>query len=326
MTALLNATDRDIARAADMLRAGELVAFGTETVYGLGADAQNARAVAAIFEAKGRPHFNPLICHYENAEAVFSHVETSEMARRLAEMFWPGPLTLVLPRKVTCPVALLAGAGLETLAVRVPAHGVAQRLIAGLGRPIAAPSANRSGGVSPTSAAHVLAGLNGRIAAVIDSGPCRVGVESTVLDLSGEKPFLLRPGGVNIEALEAAIGPVARGITPGQAEMSRTLRSPGMLISHYAPALPLRMGAVSVAANEGLLAFGPPLAGAGAVFQLSAAGNLNEAGARLFEGLHWLDGEGARLGLRAIAAMAVPETGLGLAINDRLARAAAPRG
>jgi L-threonylcarbamoyladenylate synthase len=326
VTALLNATDRDIARAADMLRAGELVAFGTETVYGLGADAQNARAVAAIFEAKGRPHFNPLICHYENAEAVFSHVETSEMARRLAEMFWPGPLTLVLPRKVTCPVALLAGAGLETLAVRVPAHGVAQRLIAGLGRPIAAPSANRSGGVSPTSAAHVLAGLNGRIAAVIDSGPCRVGVESTVLDLSGEKPFLLRPGGVNIEALEAAIGPVARGITPGQAEMSRTLRSPGMLISHYAPALPLRMGAVSVAANEGLLAFGPPLAGAGAVFQLSAAGNLNEAGARLFEGLHWLDGEGARLGLRAIAAMAVPETGLGLAINDRLARAAAPRG
>jgi L-threonylcarbamoyladenylate synthase len=326
VTALLNATDRDIARAADMLRAGELVAFGTETVYGLGADAQNARAVAAIFEAKGRPHFNPLICHYENAEAVFSHVETSEMARRLAEMFWPGPLTLVLPRKVTCPVALLAGAGLETLAVRVPAHGVAQRLIAGLGRPIAAPSANRSGGVSPTSAAHVLAGLEGRIAAVIDGGPCRVGVESTVLDLSGEKPFLLRPGGVNIEALEAAIGPVARGITPGQAEMSRTLRSPGMLISHYAPALPLRMGAVSVAANEGLLAFGPPLAGAGAVFQLSVAGNLNEAGARLFEGLHWLDGEGARLGLRAIAAMAVPEAGLGLAINDRLARAAAPRG
>jgi L-threonylcarbamoyladenylate synthase len=326
VTALLNATDRDIARAADMLRAGELVAFGTETVYGLGADAQNARTVAAIFEAKGRPHFNPLICHYENAKAVFSHVESSEMARRLAEMFWPGPLTLVLPRKVTCPVALLAGAGLETLAVRVPAHGVAQRLIAGLGRPIAAPSANRSGGVSPTSAAHVLAGLNGRIAAVIDSGPCRVGVESTVLDLSGEKPFLLRPGGLNVEAVEAAIGPVARGITPGQAAMSRTLRSPGMLISHYAPALPLRMGAVSVAANEGLLAFGPPLAGAGAVFQLSAAGNLNEAGARLFEGLHWLDGEGARLGLRTIAAMAVPETGLGLAINDRLARAAAPRG
>ncbi len=326
MTEILNQTDRDVARAAEMLRAGELVAFGTETVYGLGADAQNARAVAAIFEAKGRPHFNPLICHYENAEAVFAHVEAPAMARRLAEMFWPGPLTLVLPRRVTCPVALLAGAGLETLAVRVPAHGVAQRLIAGLGRPIAAPSANRSGGVSPTSAAHVLAGLRGRIAAVIDGGPCRVGVESTVLDLSGEKPFLLRPGGVTVEALEAAIGPVARGITPGQAEVSRTLRSPGMLISHYAPALKLRMGAVSVAADEGLLAFGAPLSGAGAVFQLSAAKNLNEAAARLFEGLHWLDGEGARLGLRGIAAMVVPAAGLGLAINDRLSRAAAPRG
>ncbi len=326
MTALLRATDRDIARAADMLRAGALVAFGTETVYGLGADAQNARAVAAIFEAKGRPHFNPLICHYENAEAVFAHVQAPEMARVLADTFWPGPLTLVLPRRVTCPVALLAGAGLETLAVRVPAHGVAQRLIAGLGRPVAAPSANRSGGVSPTSAAHVLAGLKGRIAAVIDCGPCRVGVESTVLDLSGDRAFLLRPGGVNVEALEAAIGPVARGMTPRRAEMSRSLRSPGMLVSHYAPALPLRMNAVDVAADEALLAFGEPLAGAGVVFQLSAEKNLNQAAARLFEGLHWLDGEGARLGLRGIAAMAVPESGLGLAINDRLARAAAPRG
>jgi L-threonylcarbamoyladenylate synthase len=326
VTALLRATDRDIARAADMLRAGALVAFGTETVYGLGADAQNARAVAAIFEAKGRPHFNPLICHYENAEAVFAHVQAPEMARVLADTFWPGPLTLVLPRRVTCPVALLAGAGLETLAVRVPAHGVAQRLIAGLGRPVAAPSANRSGGVSPTSAAHVLAGLKGRIAAVIDCGPCRVGVESTVLDLSGDRAFLLRPGGVNVEALEAAIGPVARGMTPRRAEMSRSLRSPGMLVSHYAPALPLRMNAVDVAADEALLAFGEPLAGAGVVFQLSAEKNLNQAAARLFEGLHWLDGEGARLGLRGIAAMAVPESGLGLAINDRLARAAAPRG
>jgi len=326
VTALLNVTERDISHAAALLRAGELVAFGTETVYGLGADAQNARAVAAIFEAKGRPHFNPLICHYESADAVFAHVEAGDLARVLADTFWPGPLTLVLPRKVTCPVALLAGAGLETLAVRVPAHGVAQRLIAALGRPIAAPSANRSGGVSPTSAAHVLAGLNGRIAAVIECGPCRVGVESTVLDLSGERPFLLRPGGVNVEALEAAIGPVARGITPGQAQASRTLRSPGMLLSHYAPSLPLRMGAVSVAADEALLAFGAPLSGAGAMFQLSAEGNLNEAAARLFEGLHWLDGEGARLGLRGIAAMAVPETGLGFAINDRLSRAAAPRG
>jgi len=310
-------------RAADLLRAGALVAFGTETVYGVGADALNAQAVAAIFAAKGRPHFNPLICHYESEEAAFAHVEAPEMARRLADTFWPGPLTMVLPRRVTCPVALLAGAGLETLAVRVPAHPVAMRLCRAFGRPIAAPSANRSGGVSPTSVAHVLAGLEGRIAAVIESGPCRVGVESTVVDLSGPEPFLLRPGGVNLEALEAAIGPVRRGITPGRAEASRTLRSPGLLVSHYAPALPLRMAAKDVRADEGLLAFGPPLPGAGAVFQLSESGNLNEAAARLFEGLHWLD---AAAGLAGIAAMPVPETGLGLAINDRLARAAAPRG
>ncbi len=306
-----------------MLRAGALVAFGTETVYGVGADALNAQAVAAIFAAKGRPHFNPLICHYESEEAAFAHVEAPEMARRLADTFWPGPLTMVLPRRVTCPVALLAGAGLETLAVRVPAHPVAMRLCRAFGRPIAAPSANRSGGVSPTSVAHVMAGLEGRIAAVIESGACRVGVESTVVDLSGPEPFLLRPGGVNLEALEAAIGPVRRGITPGRAEASRTLRSPGLLVSHYAPALPLRMAAKDVRADEGLLAFGPPLPGAGAVFQLSESGNLNEAAARLFEGLHWLD---AAAGLAGIAAMPVPETGLGLAINDRLARAAAPRG
>jgi len=325
MTDTLTPTAQNIMRAADLLRRGHLVAFGTETVYGLGADAQNAKAVAAIFEAKGRPHFNPLICHYENAEAVFAHVEASDPARQLASTFWPGPLTLVLPRRVTCPVALLAGAGLETLAVRVPAHPVAQKLIAALGRPIAAPSANRSGGVSPTSAAHVLAGLAGRIAAVIDSGPCRVGLESTVLDLSGAQPFLLRPGGVNIEALEAAIGPITRGITPGQAEASRTLRSPGMLLSHYAPALPLRLNATSVTPDEGLLAFGPRLSGAGVMFQLSETQNLNEAAAKLFEALHWLDAEGCKLGLRAIAAMAIPDHGLGLAINDRLARAAAPR-
>ncbi len=325
MTEILNRTDRDIARAAAMLAAGKLVAFGTETVYGLGADAQNNKAVAAIFEAKGRPHFNPLICHYANEEDVFGHVEDTPMARRLADTFWPGPLTLVLKRRITCPVALLAGAGLETLAVRVPSHPVAQRLILALGRPIAAPSANRSGGVSPTSAAHVLATLEGRIAAVIDSGPCRVGLESTVLDLSGAQPFLLRPGGVNLEALEASIGPVQRGITPGQAEQSRSLRSPGMLVSHYAPTLPLRMNATNVAPDEALLAFGPPLPGATLVFQLSAAENLNEAAARLFEGLHWLDAHAQALGLAGIAAMAVPDYGLGLAIADRLSRAAAPR-
>jgi L-threonylcarbamoyladenylate synthase len=326
MTEILNRTDRDILRAAKLLDAGELVAFGTETVYGLGADARNAQAVAGIFEAKGRPHFNPLICHYESADAVFAHVEAPELALKLADTFWPGPLTLVLKRRVTCNVALLAGAGLETLAVRVPAHPVAQRLIAALGRPIAAPSANRSGGISPTSAAHVLAGLEGRIAAVIDSGPCRVGLESTVLDLSGDAPFLLRPGGVNLEALQAAIGPVRLGVSIAQAETSRTLRSPGLMVSHYAPVLPLRINAAVVGVGEALLAFGPPAPGARLVFQLSEQKNLNEAAARLFEGLHWLDANALGLGLTSIAAMAVPETGLGRAINDRLARAAAPRG
>jgi L-threonylcarbamoyladenylate synthase len=325
LTDLLNRTDRDITRAAERLRAGELVAFGTETVYGLGADAQNSSAVAAIFEAKGRPHFNPLICHYANAESAFAHVHASAIAEKLADSFWPGPLTLVLPRRVTCPVALLAGAGLDTLAIRVPAHPVAQRLIAALGRPIAAPSANRSGRISPTTAAHVLAQLESRIAAVIDSGPCRVGVESTVLDLSGPTPFLLRPGGVSLEALQASIGQIQTGITPSQAASSRTLRSPGLQVSHYAPSLPLRLDAVQIAPYEALLAFGPPLPGASLTFQLSQAENLNEAAARLFEGLHWLDAHAPAEDLTAIAAMPIPTHALGLAINDRLTRAAAPR-
>jgi L-threonylcarbamoyladenylate synthase len=325
LTDLLNRTDRDITRAAKRLRAGELVAFGTETVYGLGADAQNSSAVAAIFEAKGRPHFNPLICHYANAESAFAHVHASAIAEKLADSFWPGPLTLVLPRRVTCPVALLAGAGLDTLAIRVPAHPVAQRLIAALGRPIAAPSANRSGRISPTTAAHVLAQLESRIAAVIDSGPCRVGVESTVLDLSGPTPFLLRPGGVSLEALQASIGQIQTGITPSRAASSRTLRSPGLQVSHYAPSLPLRLDAVQIAPYEALLAFGPPLPGASLTFQLSQAENLNEAAARLFEGLHWLDAHAPAEDLTAIAAMPIPTHALGLAINDRLTRAAAPR-
>ena len=311
--------------AATLLLAGELVAFPTETVYGLGADATRNTAVAAVFAAKGRPHFNPLICHYPEAEAAFRHVEARAAAERLAAEFWPGPLTLVLPRRVTCPVALLAGAGLDTLAVRVPAHPVALGLLQAVGRPIAAPSANRSGSVSPTTADHVLDGLAGRIAAVVDGGPCRVGVESTVLDLTGSRPFLLRPGGVPLEAIEALLGPVARGITPAAAEASRSLRSPGLLVSHYAPSLPVRLDASDVGADEALLAFGPPLPGAGAVYELSRAGDVLEAASRLFAGLRWLDAQGQRLGLRAIAAMPVPGTGLGEAIQDRLQRAAAVR-
>lgn len=318
MTEVLAADDTGIAHAAALLRAGVLVAFGTETVYGLGADATNARAVAAIFAAKGRPHFNPLICHYPDADAAFAQVAATPLAHRLAAAFWPGPLTLVLPRRADCPVALLTGAGLDTLAVRVPAHDTALALLRAVGRPVAAPSANRSGQVSPTTARHVLDGLGGRIAAVLDSGPCPVGVESTVLDLSGDGPFLLRPGGVTQEALEAAIGPIGQG----QPHAPAAPRSPGLLLSHYAPALPVRLAAMRVAADEALLAFGPPLPGAGACYALSAAGDLTEAAARLFDGLRWLDAEGARLGLRAIAVMVVPNHGLGRAINDRLRRAA----
>ncbi len=325
MTETIAATPSGIARAASLLRDGELVAFGTETVYGLGADATDNHAVARIFEAKGRPHFNPLICHYPTAEAAFRHMHASPLAGRLAAAFWPGPLTLVLPRRVTCPVALLAGAGLDTLAVRVPAHPVALALLLAVDGPVAAPSANRSGAISPTTAAHVLAGLDGRIAAVLDSGPCAVGLESTVLDLSAGTPFLLRPGGIPAEAIEALIGPIGRGVTPGQAEAPRTLRSPGLLVSHYAPSLPLRLDATRVGVSEALLAFGPQLHGAGATYQLSETSTLTEAAARLFDGLRVLDQLGQERGLSCIAAMAVPDTGLGTAINDRLARAAAPR-
>ena len=320
MTELLANDPEGVARAAALLRMGALVAFGTETVYGLGADATNARAVAAVFEAKGRPRFNPLICHYPDAASAFADVAANPLARRLADAFWPGPLTLVLPRGPACKADLLAGAGLDTLAVRVPAQETALALLRALGRPVAAPSANRSGQVSPTTARHVLDGLGGRIAAVLDSGPCPVGVESTVLDMAGQRPVLLRPGGAPAEAIEALVGPVGRGVAhaPGP-------RSPGLMASHYAPTLPLRCDAETVGADEALLAFGPPLPGAGAVFTLSAGGDLREAAANLFAGLRWLDAEGRRLGLRRIAAMRVPRHGLGLAINDRLSRAAAPR-
>jgi L-threonylcarbamoyladenylate synthase len=308
------------AEAAALLRGGELVAFPTETVYGLGADATNGRAVAAVFAAKGRPRFNPLICHYAEAGAAFADAAPDARARALAGRFWPGPLTLVLPRRPGSRVGLLAGAGLDSLGVRVPAHPLARALLRAAGVPVAAPSANPSGAVSPTAVAHVLEGLGGRIAAVLDGGACPVGVESTVLDLTGERAAVLRPGGVPAGAIEAVLGPLDRAGTPGEAP-----RGPGMLASHYAPALPLRLGAAWAEADEALLGFGPAPAGAVLAWNLSEAGDLAEAASRLFAGLRWLDAEGARLGLRGIAAMAVPETGLGAAINDRLARAAAPR-
>ncbi len=317
----------DVAEAAALLRGGALVAFATETVYGLGADARDARAVAAIFEAKGRPHFNPLISHFASADAAFGEVVADRRAQTLAARFWPGPLTMVLPRRPESRIDLLAGAGLDTLAVRVPGHPQALDLLRQAGIPIAAPSANRSGEVSPTTAAHVLAGLSGRIAAVLDGGACEVGVESTVLDLSSPTgAVLLRPGGVTAAEIEALIGPIGRPIPPSAATATQTLRSPGLMLSHYAPRLPVRLAATSVEAGEALLAFGPdPLRGAGAMWNLSPGGDPVEAAARLFAGLRWLDAEGARLGLSAIAAMPVPAAGLGEAIHDRLTRAAAPR-
>lgn len=314
----------DPAEAAALLRGGALVAFPTETVYGLGGDARNERAVAGIFEAKGRPHFNPLICHFPDADAAFADVLADARARELAAHFWPGPLTLVLPRAPGSRVALLAGAGLDTLAVRVPAHPLALALLRAAATPIAAPSANRSGRVSPTTAAHVLEELSGRIAAVLDGGPCAVGVESTVLDLSTAGAVLLRHGGVAHEAIEAVIGPVGVPL-PASAAPAPTLRSPGMMLSHYAPALPVRLDARSVAADEALLAFGTPLVGARTIWNLSEGADLTEAAARLFAGLRWLDTQGARLGVRGIAVQPVPMHGLGAAINDRLMRAAAPR-
>lgn len=321
MTEVLHADNAGVNRAAALLREGGLVAFGTETVYGLGADATSADAVARIFHAKERPSFNPLICHYPSRDAAFRHVTADDRARLVANRFWPGPLTMVLRRQPNCPVALLTGAGLDTLAVRVPAHPTALSLLRRVGLPIAAPSANRSGQVSPTSAQHVLDGLDGRIGAVLDSGPCHVGVESTVLDLSGPAPILLRPGGVTIEDLDALLGPIERGTTP----IGNELRSPGMMASHYAPNLPVRLNAERAEDTEALLAFGPPVSGGRCQFQLSRSGNTMEAAARLFEGLRWLDAEGARRGARRIAVMPIPDSGLGVAVNDRLVRAAAPR-
>ncbi len=320
MTEVLQADRDGIARAAALLRTGALIAFATETVYGLGADATSDSAVAAVFVAKHRPRFNPLICHYPGSDIALVDVVASAKARCLAAAFWPGPLTLVLPRSERCPVSLLASAGLDTLAVRVPAHDVARTLLREVGRPVAAPSANRSGRLSPTTAQHVLAELGGTIDAILDCGPSDVGVESTVLDLCSEQPRLLRAGGTTLEAIEAVVGPVQQHTTPSDA-----IRSPGMLASHYAPTLPVRMRATAIQANEALLAFGPPLPGAPLVFSLSDGADLTEAASRLFTGLRLLDEQAMALGLTRIAAMPVPDYGIGRAINDRLRRASAPR-
>jgi L-threonylcarbamoyladenylate synthase len=314
----LGASAGEIEAAAQALRAGRLVAFPTETVYGLGAVATNDRAVAAIFAAKGRPRFNPLIVHVTHAAAARALVRWNATAERLAQRFWPGALTLVLPRADGCPLSLLVSAGGDTVGLRAPAHPVAQALLVATVLPVAAPSANPAGQVSPTTADHVDAGLGDRIDLIVDGGPCRIGVESTVLDLTCMPPRLLRPGGVTRKQLEAELGPLA----PPDLTSGMRPRSPGQLASHYAPARPLRLEVLDVAADEALLAFGPqPIQGAATTLNLSPAGDIEEAAANLFAMLRALD----RPEHRAIAVMTIPREGLGEAIRDRLMRAAAPR-
>lgn len=312
-TASLQPDADGLAAAAEVLRAGGLVAFPTETVYGLGADARLDHAVARIFEAKGRPHFNPLIVHVQGLAMADRYGVLDDRARALAARFWPGPLTLVLPLRAGGALSPLVTAGLPSVALRVPAHPVAQGLLSAFGGPVAAPSANPSGRISPTRAAHVLAGLSGRIDAVVDGGPCAVGLESTILDLTAQEPVLLRPGGLPAEALEAFLGPLATG---GNAERPN---APGQLASHYAPAAGLRLNAASPAPGELMIGFGA----VGGDLNLSPSGDLVEAAADLFHILRSADDLAGPSGRIAVAP--VPERGLGRAINDRLRRAAAPR-
>jgi L-threonylcarbamoyladenylate synthase len=320
-TQILPANEAAVAAAARCLAAGGLVAFPTETVYGLGADARNADAIARLYEAKGRPSFNPLIAHVADLAAARRIARFDATAARLAEAFWPGPLTLVLPKTEDCAVADLATAGLDTLAVRVPVHRIARGILEAFDGAVVAPSANLSGHVSPTSAEHVAADLTGRIDLIVDGGPVNVGVESTIVGCF-EAPMLLRPGGLPREQIERVLGyALARPPEENDGETSQPL-APGMLASHYAPRTPVRLNAGEVAADETLLAFGPDsIPGtdrALAVMNLSARGDLAEAATHLFGYLRALDAKGGR----AIAVMPVPSHGLGEAINDRLRRAA----
>ena len=312
---------KSIKSAGDRLRSGQLVAFPTETVYGLGADATNDHAVRSVFAAKGRPQSNPLIVHVPDAEGAAKLTRFDDRAVSLAAAFWPGPLTLVLERAADCPVATRVSAGLSTIAVRAPNHAVAQAVLKATGRPLAAPSANPSGRLSPTTAEHAAEGLDGGSVMILDGGPCTVGIESTVLAVDEDTPIVLRPGAVSAGALADVLGhPVelsASAVAIGPA------RSPGTMASHYAPRAKLRLNANAVAGDEGLLAFGagaPP--GAAITRNLSDAADLGEAAERLYRYLREID----QSGVRVIAVAPIPSTGIGAAINDRLDRAAAPRG
>ena len=327
MTRVIKADQAAVAAAARCLAEGSLLAFPTETVYGLGADATNGAAVARLYAAKGRPAFNPLIAHVTDAAAAQALARFDADAARLAAAFWPGPLTLVLPKSQTCTVSELATAGLDSIAVRVPHHAVAQDLLAAFGRPVVAPSANRSGHVSPTTAAHVLGDLSGRVDLIVDGGPTPVGVESTIVACLGQAfggPALLRPGGVPREAIEKLLGrPLAQA--PAGIAIEDAPLAPGMLASHYAPRTRMRLETDHVEPGEALLAFGPAAVKgadkAAKMLNLSARGDLIEAAANLFSHLRALDAAKATM----IAVMPLPHDGLGEAINDRLQRAAAPR-
>jgi len=320
-TRIVDTSALAIAEAAESLHAGRLVAFPTETVYGLGTDAANPRAVAGIYEAKGRPAFNPLIAHVADLGAARRIARFDARSLALAEAFWPGPLTLVLPKAAGCPVSDLATAGLDTVAIRVPDHPVAHALLRAFGGAVVAPSANLSGHVSPTTAAHVRADLDGRIDMIVDGGPVDVGVESTIVGCF-ETPMLLRPGGLPREAVEQVLGTALARPAEAPADGAEQPLAPGMLASHYAPRTRVRLMAEAVKPGEALLAFGPAalpgIDNARAVMNLSTDGDLGEAAAHLFSYLRALDTVGAA----AIAVMPVPHHGLGEAINDRLRRAA----
>lgn len=321
-----------IRRAARLLRQGGLVAFGTETVYGLGGLATSQRTVEHIFRAKGRPSFNPLISHFASAEAAFAEADMAiplrDMAHALAQRFWPGPLTLILPRHAESRICRAVTAGLETLAVRVPKGRAVEELLRLTGEPIAAPSANRSGRVSPSTARHVLDELEGRIDAVLDTGPCTVGLESTVLDLTGPQPVLRRPGGVTLEELQDVCGPIIVAEHETAEDGTTRPNAPGQLSSHYAPSLPVRLDATHIKPGEAFLTFDNQKAEGphpDLTLNLSPDGNVEEAARRLFASLRQLDQAAIRQGLTGIAVAPLPEAGLGRALKDRLKRAAAPR-
>lgn len=321
-TSCLAITGESLSRAVDILTSGGLVAFPTETVYGLGGDACNADAVTAIFAAKDRPAFNPLISHVASAEAAFDLGVATPIARCLATAFWPGPMTLILKRRKTCPIARLTSAGLDKIAIRVPAHAAARHLLEAFGGPVAAPSANPSGRISPTRAEHVMAGLAGRVSLVLDGGPCESGVESTVIDCTGDTAHILRPGGITREAVATALA--ADGLSLAafidHADPDAPA-SPGMLASHYAPDAAVRLNVTMADEGMELIGFGRTEGAGKLALNLSPDGNLAEAAAHLFDMMHAADATDAAV----IGIAPIPATGLGDAINDRLNRAAAPR-